>query len=310
MINLLNKMKKFSIFNFHSLFFLIILIYFTSVECISINTNKKFLSLIDNYINRNNNNLQSQFLQINNNNSTNVTINHSEIDKLNTKNNFNFNPFFDVALEDMHMISSNFLGTVIPNSNKNETEKFDCSNFNITNENYLQYRKLCNDTNLIQLRLKSNNRLKLFNSQNILECNNNTCKSSQGKCININKCQCESGFVDDPNLSINLYCSYKQKSQLNFFLTEFFVPIGIGHILNGRIFYGLIKCSVVVGLFMIDLISKCVLLCGKERGAKFPNYITFFYFAIFVFWQAYDITMIGFNKFKEENNVPYIQVEI
>jgi len=305
-------MKNFSIFNFDPSFFLIILIYLTSVECISINTNKKFISLIDDYININyKNNFQSQFLQINNNNSTNITINNSEINKLNIKNNFNFNPFFDVALEDIHMISSNFLGTVIPESNKNETtEKFDCSNFNITNENYTQYRKLCNNTNLIQLRLKTNNRLKLFDSDYILECDNNTCKSGQGKCINTNQCQCEAGFLDDPNLSINLYCSYKQKKQLTFFLTEFFVPIGIGHILNGRTFYGLIKCSVIVGLFMIDLISKCVLLCGKERGAKFPNYITFFYFAIFVIWQAYDITMIGFNKFKEENNVPYIQVEI
>ncbi len=107
-----------------------------------------------------------------------------------------------------------------------------------------------------------------------------------------------------------MFCSYKQKRQLLFFLTEFFAPIGLGHILYGRFLYGVIKCSVIVGLIMLDLISKCILLCGKERGVKCPNYVTFFYFAVIVFWQAYDITMIGFNKFREENNIPYIQVEV
>ena len=93
------------------------------------------------------------------------------------------------------------------------------------------------------------------------------------------------------------------------FLIEFFAPFGLGFILYGHFMYGIIKLSIFVGLIVIDLISKCVLLCKNERRAKFPNHMTYFYYLILVFWQLFDMTMIGFNKYKDDNGMPYLPVE-
>lgn len=308
-------MKNKAVYERNILFLTINLIYFTSIQSLSLHSNQKFISLIDDFISSDkirNKNFPAliQMDKIRNLNSTNQSNNINNTQN-NDKTNFNFNPFLDSKMENLKLISSNFLGTVIPKHEESEKEeKIDCSSFIVTRENYELFRRNCNNTNLLELSMQAREKIKLFTSQKMLECNNDTCRPGQGKCISNNQCRCDSGFMDNPDPKIELFCSYKQKRQLIFFLTEFFAPIGLGHVLNGRFLYGIIKCSVIVGLILIDLISKCVLLCGKERGPKCPNYFTFFYFAIIVFWQAYDITMIGFNKFKEDNNIPYIQVEI
>jgi len=331
------------------------LLYFSSIKAIPIHTNQQIVSLIDNYVqNKRENHLSSQFVEYEYHNHTNnLTYNFTVNDNTNVKNNsknidenkkikdFNFNPFFEGSLEDIKLISSKFLGMIVPNSQeetlkdeklkKSKINEIDCKNFEkLSKENFEVFKNNCKIRNLIDFKtnlitdLNRNidnkhitlettkmytNLLTLFQTERILECNNETCKPGQGSCTTDSKCVCETGFVDDPNLKINKYCSYKQKRQLIFFLIEFFAPFGIGHILNGRFIYGVIKCSVVLGLILLDLFSKCILLCGKDRGAKCPNYITFLYYGIIIFWQAFDITMIGFNKFREENNIPYIQVE-
>ena len=292
------------------------LIYFTSIQAISIQSNQKFIALIENFMNNDNrkNENSSDLLNLDNTrdlNSTNQSVNKNNTHK-NDIVNFNFNPFFDSNLEDIKLISSKFLGTVIPKHEEiDKANKINCSSLKVSSENYQLFKTACkNSTNLLELNMLEEGKIKLYTSLKALECNNDTCRPEQGKCISDNQCQCISGFVDNPDLKINMFCSYKQKRQLIFFLTEFFAPVGLGHILNGRLLYGTIKCSIVLGLIMLDFISKCVLLCGRERGTKCPNYFTFFYFAIIVIWQAFDITMIGFNKFREENNIPFIQVEI
>jgi len=308
-------MKKRIVHNIDILFIAINLIYFVSIQAISVQTNQKFISLVENYLKDNINNKNSDdLLQLDktkNLNSINQSNNQNNIIK-NDKINFNFNPFFENKFEDIKLISSKFLGTLIPKQEKSDKlDKIDCSSLKVSSENYELLKNACdNTTNLIELNLQEGAKINLHLSLKLLECNDDTCKPGQGKCRSSNRCQCDSGFVDNPDQNVNMFCSYKQKRQLLFFLTEFFAPIGLGHILYGRFLYGVIKCSVIVGLIMLDLISKCILLCGKERGVKCPNYVTFFYFAVIVFWQAYDITMIGFNKFREENNIPYIQVEV
>ncbi len=345
-------MKNKKIFYLEVLF-LLNLFYISLIGAISIKSNQQINSLIDNYIKEYiNNNFSSEIMifqkENKQNNSTNDILenNTNYVNNLaNKTKNFNnnhnklFNPFFDTSLEDLKIISSNFLGTIIPTSQKEDFPKietnmelyYDCDNFeNINKENIELYKKNCKIKNLIYFKdnLITNNKktikdlnslldkkfytnlVELFQTQRLLECSNETCKPGQGKCLSDIDCECEQGFVDDPDTKINKFCSYKQKRQLLFFLIEFFAPIGIGHILNGRFLYGIIKCSVVICLIFIDLFSKCILLCGKNRGAKCSNYITFIYYGIIIFWQAYDITMIGFNKFKEDNNVPYIQVQI
>ena len=201
-------------------------------------------------------------------------------------------PLLEDDYEKYKLISSKFLGPIVPK------EEIDCSHLNFDSPISDEIKKACDVTSLVQIADNRN-----------LMCNAETCGPSQGKCNDQRMCVCEKGWLNDPNLKVNKFCSYKQKKQMLFFLIEFFAPFGLGHILYGKFYYGIIKLSVFIGLIMIDLISKCVLLCGNERGAKFPNYMTFFYYLILVFWQLFDMTMIGFNKFKDENGMPYLPVE-
>jgi hypothetical protein len=308
-------MKNKATYNIDLIYFAMNLIFFSSVQTISFKSNQKFISLIDNFLynDKTHNKDFPALVQLDKTRNLNTTNYLKNQNSPYFKNKIieNLNPFFESSNEDIKLISSNFLGTVLPKHEEIEkADKIDCTNLNVSSENYDLFRIACNNTNLLELNMQKEEKIKLFKSQKILDCNNDTCRPGQGKCISDNQCDCNSRFVDNPDLDVNMFCSYKQKRQLIFFLTEFFAPIGVGHVLNGRFLYGIIKCSVIFGLIMVDIISKCVLLCGNERGTKCPNYISFFYFAIIVFWQAYDITMIGFNKFKEENGISYIQVEI
>ena len=140
-------------------------------------------------------------------------------------------------------------------------------------------------------------------------CNPQTCARENGFCSTNGQCQCLAGFYDDPDLKQEKFCSYHQRRQVTFFLLEFFLPFGIGHLCNGRIIYGVIKLLVFLAIILTDVITKIVLISKNERGTKPANIISFVYYFILILWQAYDVTMIGFNKFTEQNNVPYIQVE-
>jgi hypothetical protein len=219
--------------------------------------------------------------------------------------NLDFDPLLEDESEKNKLINSKFLGPIIP---KLEPEAINCKNLNSTSLSDSNILKICNMTSLIQLNVNQENSETPRINRGI-QCDLDTCNPTMGVCSIQNECICEKGFVDDPNVSVNKYCSYKQKRQLLFFLIEFFAPFGLGHILNGRLFYGIIKCSIIVGIVLLDILSRCIIMCGSERGAKCPNYFSFFYYLMLVIWHAYDITMIGFNKFKEENNISFIPVE-
>lgn len=240
-----------------------------------------------------------------------------------------FHPFLEEDSDKNKVISPNFLGEALPKNSELEEEyqSINCDNYNpkIIIDKQLFF-KLCIKKNPYNKNTKPeitkifnfsmNNLIELWSvndnitrPQRNIECNVETCSNEFGLCNEKNDCLCNEGFVDDPDVSINKFCSYKQKKQFFFFLTEFFAPFGLGHILYGRLFYGILKCSIFVFIILFDFISKCVLLCRKERGPKWPSFTTIFYYSILIFWHAYDITMIGFNKYKEENGVPYIPVQ-
>lgn len=230
-------------------------------------------------------------------------------EETNDENKKKFQLEIDPILEDDYekykLISSKFLGPIVPKVD------IDCDHLNIGSNFTDEIKKACNITSstFAQIQIGAKN-LDTENKQGRnLICNSETCAPSQGNCNEIGQCICLKGWLDDPNLKVNKFCSYKQKKQMLLFLIEFFAPFGLGFILYGKLFYGVIKLSVFVGLIIIDLISKCILLCGNDRGAKFPNHMTFFYYLILVFWQLFDMTMIGFNKYKDENGMPYLPVE-
>ena len=59
------------------------------------------------------------------------------------------------------------------------------------------------------------------------------CNSIGGKCIKFDDddnffCECNLGFIDDPDNS-EIGCSYQQKKQLKAFLLELFLCYGAGH---------------------------------------------------------------------------------
>lgn len=306
-------MKNKVIYNFETIFLVTFLFFFTMVQSISIKSNHNFITLTDNYFNNEkvSHNEFPSFIQIEKTENLNSTNYVKKIIE-NAENRANvLNPFLEKNLENLNLISSKFLGTVIPKlEEEDKVYNIDCSHINLSSENYDSFKKKCNNTYLLEFEMRQKEKITFETNQKKLKCDNDTCRPEHGKCISDIECICNNGFVTNPDSKINLFCSYKQKKQLIFFLTEFFAPLGLGHILNGRFLYGIIKCSIIVGLIMLDLISKCVLLCGKEKGTKWPNYFSFFYLLIIIFWQAYDITMIGFNKFKEDNGMTYIQVEV
>jgi hypothetical protein len=215
------------------------------------------------------------------------------------KNELVIDPMLEDDNEKSKLISKEFLGTIIPK------EEIDCKHLNFNNPISNEIRKACNIKSFIQMSSNANQETPKRN----IDCKAETCLASQGKCNSEGKCICVKGWLDDPNIKVEKFCSYKQKLQIQLFLIEFFAPFGLGFILYGNFFYGIIKLSVFSGLILIDLFSKCILICKKERGPKFPNYMTFFYYLFLVFWQLVDMTMIGFNKTKDNNGMPYLPLE-
>jgi hypothetical protein len=282
-------MKFLNVSKFFTIFTFLLLSYSQLVNLMKLNSNVKKLE------NQNQNHNQNQVK------SGKEKEKEKENKKLETKKKFELeiDPMLEDDNEKFKLISNKFLGSIVPK------EEIDCNHINFNNPISNEIRKACNIKSLIQITSNIKQEAKTRN----IDCNAQTCLASQGKCNSEGVCICQSGWLNDPNLKVNKYCSYKQKLQMQLFLIEFFAPFGLGFILYGNFFYGIIKLSVFAGLILIDLISKCILLCRDSRGAKFPNYMTLFYYLILVFWQLYDMTMIGFNKVKDNNGMPYLPVE-
>ena len=63
------------------------------------------------------------------------------------------------------------------------------------------------------------------------------CPKNRGKCIN-NKCECFEEFwtlkSEEYNHTNFIYCNYERRNRFSLLALEFFIPIGISHILRGR----------------------------------------------------------------------------
>ena len=194
-----------------------------------------------------------------------------------------------------------------------QNKTFDCNqNKSLVTTDEI-FKKFCNKKkNLLKKKISNKNIKipinKLISFKN-LECNKKTCPDAFGKCSSNNICTCKFGFIDDPNKEVKKFCTYKQKSQIILFIIEFFASFGIGHLLNGRITYGLIKLLCFFCILMIDYITKYCLVSKNEKGTKYANILSIVYYFILIFWQILDISMIGLNKFKDDSNVPFLQLE-
>ena len=96
--------------------------------------------------------------------------------------------------------------------------------------------------------------IKLFLFNCIPEYN---CPKNRGKCIK-NKCECFEEFWTlklEENIHKNfLYCNYKRRNRFSMLALEFFIPIGITHILRGRKILFFLKifflCSPIILIFI------------------------------------------------------------
>ena len=92
------------------------------------------------------------------------------------------------------------------------------------------------------------------------------CPKNRGKCIN-NKCECFEEFwtlkLEEYNHKNFIYCNYERRNRFSLLALEFFIPIGISHILRGR------KILFFTKIFF--LCSPIILLCIGFRIFKNEN---------------------------------------
>jgi hypothetical protein len=134
------------------------------------------------------------------------------------------------------------------------------------------------------------------------ECNDQNCPSERGYCQTANRCVCKLGYANLVQ-NINYYCDYNQKSQKISFLLEFFLPFGTGHIYSGRLILGFAKLLIISGTIFLDILVKRM----DSSKSKHKNNLIMFVYSLYLFilfWQIFDITMIGLNKYPDGNGIP------
>ena len=127
-------------------------------------------------------------------------------------------------------------------------------------------------------------------------CSHSNCDN----CITSKKCQCPTGYAQDPKVEVSKdkkSCQYKQKHQALFFGLELIFPFGVGHFYAKRILYGVLKMLVVVFVVVLDFLMKRMLKTFKAKQ-NFSIVIYMLYFGLLV-WQMADIICIGINHFKD-----------
>lgn len=137
-------------------------------------------------------------------------------------------------------------------------------------------------------------------------CNEQNCKSPNGRCYNKNMCACNKGYAQLRDVEAsqdNLSCNIRLKSQAIFFGIELVTWIGGGHIYAGRLLYGFIKMSAFIFVILTDcLLKRCIF--NRKMLAKNRNFFVIFSYVLYgllLLWQTVDIILIGSNLFRDGN---------
>ena len=88
-------------------------------------------------------------------------------------------------------------------------------------------------------------------------CNEENCPPERGTCSGENFCFCFDGYISSYESSTQ--CDYEQKDRTLYFLLEFVLSFGIGHLYAGHYIYGIIKmlCYVcLLGIYFIKFAKK------------------------------------------------------
>ena len=88
-------------------------------------------------------------------------------------------------------------------------------------------------------------------------CNEENCPPERGTCSWENFCFCFDGYLS--TYEIPVLCDYQQKDRTLYFVLEFFLSLGIGHLYAGNYIYGIIKMicySGLLGLYFVKYLNK------------------------------------------------------
>jgi hypothetical protein len=142
-------------------------------------------------------------------------------------------------------------------------------------------------------------------------CTATNCKDPYGKCTDGQTCQCNKGFAQMINKTVQLNqnsCSYEMYRQKTAFMLEFFLPFGVGHFYSGRISFGIGKLFFIVIVLIMDFILIRFIYKSNEKSIKTQRFgqffILFLYFSLIVF-HVVDLCMWGLNKWRDGNAMPY-----
>ena len=117
-------------------------------------------------------------------------------------------------------------------------------------------------------------------------CNEDNCPIEKGTCSGENFCYCFDGYIS--TFETSYFCDYSQKDRTLYFLLEFVLSFGIGHLYAGNYIYGAIKMLCYFGIFGVYLV-KFRLKKGIDAAR-----IRLFLWVIITIWQFID----GFCIFK------------
>ena len=127
-------------------------------------------------------------------------------------------------------------------------------------------------------------------------CNEENCPVDRGTCSGENFCYCFDGYFTTYESSY--LCDYEQKDRLVYFLLEFVLSFGIGHLYAENYIFGSIKMGCYLIIFGIYLFKY-----SKKKGIDAAR-IRLFLMLLFAIWQLIDGLFIFNGVYTDGNNRP------
>lgn len=106
-----------------------------------------------------------------------------------------------------------------------------------------------------------------------------------------------------------VYCVYKRVNQMNYFLLEFFLNSGIGHLLAKHYIIGGVKMGLVllpwVLFWIINIFTSASSECVKDPSGR-GTWTMFIFLFISFSWWVVDAILIGMKILPDGNGVPLL----
>jgi hypothetical protein len=101
-----------------------------------------------------------------------------------------------------------------------------------------------------------------------------------------------------------IYCNYKRKNQNIYFILEFLLNCGAGHIYAKNFLIGTIKSGLMFLIYFLLILSMILSFCGKTSNFFAFSFVILIPVALAI-WVA-DSVLIGLDFYSDGNGVPLI----